>query len=168
MSNDCNVVNITLEQEIAQTVESVVYKPCVYNEKTDSLCSVIFDPSSNVTYEYTAALPEAEEEIEIVYVENMNEDVKVEVDVCSENYQGDTSEACSQEVAPAELKDHQKVPRKGLHTCKICSKTFSQVLDNFKYCFLNNGTLAPVYSSILSFLMAIFLSKLIMSTIIVH
>lgn len=134
MNDNCSVVSNTLEyikQESDQNVvDGVVYKPCVYNQETDSLCSVIFDSSSNVTYEYVTVLPEAGEEI--VYLENTNEDVKVEVeDVCSENYEGDVSEVCSQqEVSHVELKARQNVPRKGLHSCKICSKTFSQVLTN--------------------------------------
>uniref|UniRef100_A0A1B6KQ23 C2H2-type domain-containing protein n=1 Tax=Graphocephala atropunctata TaxID=36148 RepID=A0A1B6KQ23_9HEMI len=97
-----------------------VYK----KEEQDSVCTVILDPSSDMTF--IPILPVSEE---VVMYDGMQGEVKIEVDVCSDGYQEIYTEEYPQQSIPTEPKTQHKASRKGVYFCKMCPKTFTQVVN---------------------------------------
>uniref|UniRef100_A0A1B6HIR2 C2H2-type domain-containing protein n=1 Tax=Homalodisca liturata TaxID=320908 RepID=A0A1B6HIR2_9HEMI len=124
MGEDTNISNSNV---ISPCVESahILQGEVIFKQEQDTVCTVILDSSSDMTF--IPILPVSEE---VVMYDGMQGDVKVEVDVCSEGYQEIYSESYSQQNIPTEInKTIQKPTRKGVYSCKMCSKTFTQVVN---------------------------------------
>jgi len=92
----------------------------IYQDEDGNVCAVILEPS-DVTYMPMVPV-EATEEV-VMYDGNMQE-VKIEVDE-GESY----TVVFPEEMSPVQTKPQRKPTRRGQHKCKVCEKTFSQMVN---------------------------------------